>query len=431
MISKKKAIIGSIVLVVVTAILTSTVQLALGNKVVISKDLYESYKKYNKLIGLQQIVEEDFYQEVSEDDLVQGAIKGMFSGLDDIYSQYYTKEEFEQLKEQTSGSFVGIGVYISATSDDDYITIIAPIEGSPAEKSGIKSGDKVIKVDDQNVYANESDKAISMIKGKAGTIIAPIEGSPAEKSGIKSGDKVIKVDDQNVYANESDKAISMIKGKAGTNVKLTIKRGEEEFDLTIKREEIVSKSVESKVLDGNIGYLKITSFNENTYDEFKADLESLKEKNIKGLVLDLRNNPGGLLDICAEIADDLIGEGTIVYTKDNKGDKEYLKSDKNKLGLPIAVLVNGGSASASEILTAAIVDNNEGIAIGTTTFGKGLVQSVRELKDGTGYKLTTAQYFTPNGDYINGKGIEPKIVEEDESIQLDVAVEWIKEQIKK
>lgn len=384
MISKKKAIIGSIVLVVVTAILTSTVQLALGNKVVISKDLYESYKKYNKLIGLQQIVEEDFYQEVSEDDLVQGAIKGMFSGLDDIYSQYYTKEEFEQLKEQTSGSFVGIGVYISATSDDDYITIIAPIEGSPAEKSGIKSGDKVIKVDDQNVYANESDKAISMIKGKA-----------------------------------------------GTNVKLTIKRGEEEFDLTIKREEIVSKSVESKVLDGNIGYLKITSFNENTYDEFKADLESLKEKNIKGLVLDLRNNPGGLLDICAEIADDLIGEGTIVYTKDNKGDKEYLKSDKNKLGLPIAVLVNGGSASASEILTAAIVDNNEGIAIGTTTFGKGLVQSVRELKDGTGYKLTTAQYFTPNGDYINGKGIEPKIVEEDESIQLDVAVEWIKEQIKK
>ncbi|SCI36490.1 S41 family peptidase [Romboutsia sp. Marseille-P6047] len=383
MISKKKAIIGSIVLVVVTAILTSTVQLALGNKVVISKDLYESYKKYNKLIGLQQIVGEDFYQEVSEDDLVQGAIKGMFSGLDDIYSQYYTKEEFEQLKEQTSGSFVGIGVYISATSDDDYITIIAPIEGSPAEKGGIKSGDKIIKVDDQNVYANESDKAISMIKGKA-----------------------------------------------GTNVKLTVKRGEEEFELTIKREEIVSKSVESKVLDDNMGYLKITSFNENTYDEFKEDLESLKEKNIKGLVLDLRNNPGGLLDICADIADDLIGEGTIVYTKDNKDDKEYLKSDKNKLGLPIAVLVNGGSASASEILTAAIVDNNEGIAIGTTTFGKGLVQSVRELKDGTGYKLTTAQYFTPNGDYINGKGIEPKIVEEDERKQLDVAVEWIKQQLK-
>ena len=383
MISKKKAIIGSIVLVVVTAMLTSTLQIAIGNKVVIPKDLYESYKKYNKLIGLEQIVEGDFYKEVSEDDLVQGSIKGMFSGLGDIYSQYYTKEEFESLKEQTSGSFVGIGVYISPTSDDDYITIIAPIEGSPAEKGGIKSGDKIIKVDDQNVYANDSDKAISMIKGKA-----------------------------------------------GTEVKLTLKRGEEELNLKIKREEIISKSVDSKFLEDGIGYIKITSFNENTYKEFTEALSNLKKENMKGLVLDLRNNPGGLLDICSEIADDLIGEGTIVYTKDNKGDKEYIKSDSNKLGLPIAVLVNEGSASASEILTAAIVDNNEGIAIGTTTFGKGLVQSVRELKDGTGYKLTTAQYFTPNDNYIHGKGIEPKIIEKDESKQLDVAVNWIKEQIK-
>ena len=380
MISKKKAIIGSIVLVAVTAMLTSTLQIAIGNKVVIPRDLYESYKKYNKLIGLEQIVEGDFYKEVSEDDLVQGSIKGMFSGLGDIYSQYYTKEEFESLKEQTSGSFVGIGVYISPTSDDDYITII--------------------------------------------------EGSPAEKGGIKAGDKIIKVDDQNVYANDSDKAISMIKGKAGTEVKLTLKRGEEELDLKIKREEIISKSVDSKVLEDGIGYIKITSFNENTYKEFTEALSNLKKQNIKGLALDLRNNPGGLLDICSEIADDLIGEGTIVYTKDNKGDKEYIKSDSNKLGLPIAVLVNEGSASASEILTAAIVDNNEGIAIGTTTFGKGLVQSVRELKDGTGYKLTTAQYFTPNDNYIHGKGIEPKIIEKDENKQLDVAVNWIKEQIK-
>ena len=382
MISKKKAIIWSIILVVITALLTSTVQIAMGNRVVISKDLYNEYKKYNKLIGLQEIVEDDFYKDTSDDDLVQGAIKGMFSGLGDVYSQYYTKDEFETLKEQTSGSFVGIGVYISPTSDDDYITIIAPIEGSPAEKAGIKAGDKIVKVDGNNVYTDDSDKAISMIKGKA-----------------------------------------------GTTVKLTIKRGNEEFDIDIKREEIISKSVEGKVLDDSIGYIKITSFNENTCDEFTEALNSLKKENIKGLVLDLRNNPGGLLDVCSEIADELIGEGTIVYTKDNKGNKEYLKSDKDKLGLPIAILVNEGSASASEILTAAIVDNNEGIAIGTTTFGKGLVQSVRELKDGTGYKLTTAQYFTPNGDYINGKGIEPKIVEKDESKQLDKAVEWLKGKI--
>lgn len=382
MISKKKAILWSIVLVVITALLTSTLQIAIGNRVVISKNLYDEYKKYNKLIGLEEIVEDDFYKDVSEENLVQGAIKGMFGGLGDVYSQYYTKEEFETLKEQTSGSFVGIGVYISPTSDDDYITIIAPIEGSPAEKSGVKAGDKIMKVDGTNVSADDTDKAISMIKGKA-----------------------------------------------GTTVKLTIKRGDKEFNVDIKREEIVSKSVESKLLEDNLGYIKITSFNENTYNEFKEALKTLNKENIKGLVLDLRNNPGGLLNICSDIADELIGEGTIVYTKDNKGDKEYLKSDKNKLGIPIAVLVNGGSASASEILTAAIVDNNEGIAIGTTTFGKGLVQSVRELKDGTGYKLTTAQYFTPNGDYINGKGIEPKIVEENESKQLDKAIEWLKEQI--
>ena len=200
MISKKKAIIGSIILVVITALLTSTVQIAMGNRVVISKDLYNEYKKYNKLIGLQEIVEDDFYKDTSDDDLVQGAIKGMFSGLGDVYSQYYTKEEFETLKEQTSGSFVGIGVYISPTSDDDYITIIAPIEGSPAGKAGIKAGDKIVKVDGNNVYTDDSDKAISMIKGKA-----------------------------------------------GTTVKLTIKRGNEEFDIDIKREEIISNTLEETI----------------------------------------------------------------------------------------------------------------------------------------------------------------------------------------
>ncbi|MGL4913394.1 MAG: S41 family peptidase, partial [Romboutsia sp.] len=356
---------------------------ALGNRVVVSKDVYEGYKKYNKLIGLEGVIKEDFYQETKEDNLVNGAIKGLFSGLEDPYSQYYTKEEYERLMEQTSGAFVGIGVYISATPEDNTLTIIAPIEGSPAEKSGIKPGDKILKVD-----------------GKA------------------------------VTADKSDEAISMIKGKEGTEVELTIKRDDKEFNVVVKREEIVSKSVESEVKEDNIGYIRITSFNETTYDEFKKALDDLKAKNIKGLVLDLRDNPGGLLNICKDIADELIGEGTIVYTKDNKGNTEYLKSDKEKLGVPIAVLTNEGSASASEILTAAIVDNKEGISVGTTTFGKGLVQSVRGFKDGTGYKLTTAQYYTPNGEYINGKGIKPNIEETDKEKQLDVAIKWIKEQAK-
>lgn len=383
MISRKKAIVYGTVLVIITALFTSTFQITIGNKVVISKDTYESYKKYNKMIGLEGAIKEDFYQKASDNELVDGAIKGMFSGLDDPYSQYYTKEEFQRLKEQTSGSFVGIGVYISPTSDDDHITIIAPIEDSPAEKAGINAGDKILKVDGKTVSAKNSDEAISMIKGKE-----------------------------------------------GTEVTLTLKREDKMLDIKVKREEIVSKTVKSEVLKGDIGYIKITSFSEHTYKEFKNALEQLKEKSIKGLILDVRDNPGGLLDICKDIADELIGEGTIVYTKDNKGNTEYLKSNANKVDLPIAILTNEGSASASEILTGAIVDNKAGISVGTTTFGKGLVQSVKELKDGTGYKLTVAQYFTPSGEYINEKGIKPNIEEKDPEKQLDVAINWIQEKIK-
>ena len=383
MISKKRALIYSIILVIITVICTSLFQLTLGNKVIISKDLYESYSKYDKLLGLESLIEKDYYQEVSEDKLVDGAMKGLFEGLGDPYSQYYTKEEFQTLKEQTSGSFVGIGVYIGIDPESNNITIISPIEGSPAAKSGIKSGDIILAVDGEQV----------------------------------SSDKL-------------DDVIKKIKGKENTTVDLTVQRNGKQLDFTVKRQTIVTKSVESKVIDDNIGYLRITSFDENTYKEFKEHISKLQEENIKGLVIDLRDNPGGLLDVCVDIADDLIGKGTIVYTKDNAGNKEYYKSDEKEIDLPMVVLINGGSASASEILTAALVDNNKAIAIGETSFGKGLVQSVKQLKDGTGYKLTTAQYYTPNGNYINKKGIEPKIKEKDEEKQLQSAVDYLENKIK-
>ncbi len=383
MISKKRAIIYGVIIALVTAIFTSTLQVAIGDRVVISKEVYNSYKKYNKMLGLEGAIKEDFYQKPKDENLVTGAIKGLFSGLQDPYSQYYTKEEFERLKEQTSGAFVGIGILISPTEEDDYLTVVSPLEGSPAEKCGIKAGDKIIKVDGKTVYAKNSDEAVGMIKGKK-----------------------------------------------GTEVELTLKRDGKEFDVKVKRDEIVSKTIDSEMLEDKIGYIKITSFSENTYKDFKKSIDKLKSEAMKGLVIDLRNNGGGLLTVCKDIADELIGEGTIVYTKDNKGNTEYLKSDKRELGLPIAILTNEGSASASEILTGAILDNDAGVSVGTTTFGKGLVQSVRELKDGTGYKLTTAQYFTPNGDYINGKGIKPTIEEKNEEKQLDVAIDWMKKQIK-
>lgn len=383
MISKKRALIYSIILVVVTIIGTTMFQITIGNKVIISKDLYESYAKYNKLLGLEQIIQGDYYKEVSENNLVDGALKGLFEGLNDPYSQYYTTDEFQSLKEQTSGSFVGIGIYIGVNPEDDKLTIISPIEGSPADKAGIEPGDIVLKVDGESVDAKKVDEVVKDIKGKE-----------------------------------------------NTKVNLTIQRDKEELDFDITRKTIVTKSVSNEVMDNNIGYLRITSFDENTYEEFKENLSELESKGVEGLVLDLRDNPGGLLDVCVDIADDLIGKGTIVYTKDNTGNKEYYKSDDKEIDMPIAILINGGSASASEILTAALVDNEKAIAIGETSFGKGLVQSVKELKDGTGYKLTTAQYFTPNGDYINGKGITPKIQETNEKQQLESALEYIKKEIK-
>ncbi|HBF0940975.1 TPA: S41 family peptidase [Clostridioides difficile] len=381
-ISKKKAIFLGVILVIITAMVTSAFQLTLGNKVVISKELYEDYKKYDKLLGLESIIKQDFYKKVSDTDLVNGAAKGLFLGTNDKYSGYYTKDEMENLINDSEGSYVGVGMYIGASKD-------------------------------------------------GGLVVVPMKDSPAEKAGVKSGDKLVKVNGKSVSYKNSDEAVRMMKGKKGKTVELTILREDKQLNFKVKTDQIIEKSIESKVIDNDLGYIEITQFISSTYTDFDKALKELKAKNIKGLVIDLRNNPGGMLDICKEVADELIGEGTIVYTKDNKGNTEYLKSDKEKLGLPIVVLTNGESASAAEILTVAIVDNKEGISVGTTTFGKGLVQSVVRLKDGTGYKLTTAQYFTPNGDYINEKGIKPTIEEKDENKQLDVATKWLREQIDK
>ena len=373
MISKKKMAIYSIALIIITALVTSVA-------------VEYKYGEYKKLAILEKSIENDFYKKVDKEELINGALKGMFEATGDQYSQYYTKSEFEKLMEQTSGTFVGIGVVISPVEDENLITVVAPMEGSPAEKSGIKSGDKILKVNGEDVSSKQMDKALTLIKGKE-----------------------------------------------GTTVNITIKRNNQVLDFDVKREKIINKTIEYKVIDDNIGYVKIYSFDEHTYKDFTKALDKLEAKNIKGLVIDLRDNPGGLLNICEDIADEILDQDqVIVSVKNNKEkSKEYVSDNKKQLDLPIALLINSGSASASEILTGAIVDNGKGIAVGTTTFGKGLVQTVRQMRDGTGFKLTTAQYYTPSGAYINGKGIKPTIEEKDEAKQLDVAVDWIKKEINK
>ncbi|SDZ20973.1 carboxyl-terminal processing protease [Proteiniborus ethanoligenes] len=409
MISKKRAVIIAVLLVLVTSastfVFSNMIQISLKDKVIITQseynDLASVYRKYSKNILLEDIVKEYYLRDVDEDVLLEGQLKGLFSAIEDPYSVYMTKDEFKSFMEHTKGVFGGIGVYV-APGDDNLITVVSPIEDTPGERAGIKPGDKIIKVDGREFTADKMDEAVKHMKGEP-----------------------------------------------GTEVLLTIMRKDLEgnsqiFDKNIKREEIRIKSVKSNMLKDNIGYIRIISFDDFTYNDFMAHLKELQNKGMKGLVLDLRNNPGGLLDISAKIADELMGEGTIVYTETKKKEREYLKSDKNKLGIPLTVLVNEGSASASEILSGALQDTKEGTIIGTTTFGKGVVQRIKELSDGSGFKITVSEYFTPNGRNIQGIGIEPDIIVEipkdveqigvenlEEDTQLQKAIEVVKEKINK
>lgn len=380
--SLKKIIAGAVALVLATVIATTFVLTKFGFVGILPSD---EYRKYQKIIALREEIEDKFYQKPNEEKLEEGMAKGLFYGLDDVYSSYYNKEEMKKLTEISSGKYVGVGLVVS-----------------PDKKSG------AIKV--ERVVSNSS----------------------AKEAGIKPGDLIVKVAGKTYTYQELDLAVKNMRGEEGTSVEVTFARDGKLFTKKLERRALVLDSVESKVLDKNIGYIKITGFEEETNKEFDKALENLQKKNIKGLIIDVRDNGGGYLNVVKDIADRLLGDAVIVYTKDNKGNKEYLKSsDREKVDIPIAILTNGYSASASEILTGAIVDNKAGVSIGTTTYGKGLVQSVVELRDGTGYKLTTAQYFTPNGNYINKKGIKPNIEVKNEKEQLPAAIKYIESKINK
>lgn len=405
--SKKRPIMIVIVLLIITNIITfsitNLVTLSFNDKVVVPKRQYEQlkdiYEDFGKVMAIREYIDNSYLREVDDDSLLDGQLKGMVQALEDPYSVYMTNDEFTSFTQETAGVYGGIGVVVTP-GDDNLITVVSPIEGTPGERAGLKTGDKIIKVNGVEY--------------------------PAEKM---------------------DEAVAVMKGEPNTKVNLTIMRPNRdnefnEISLEITREIIRLITVKSDVIDKNIGYLKITSFDEITYEDFMKELDALKKSNVEGIVLDLRNNPGGLLNICADIADELLAEGDIVYTQTKNGERDYLKSDKKMIDVPLVVLVNEGSASASEILAGAIKDHERGELIGTTTFGKGVVQRIRDLGDGTGLKLTVSEYFTPNGINIHGIGITPDIVvelnEEAEGIgvefleqdnQLQKAVEILKSKI--
>ena len=389
--SKKKKIIGIILLLVVTNVLTfifsNVLSLTYDNKVILPKDEYnqlsDMYKKYSKNLALEDFIKKNYLKNVDEETLANGELKGMFQSLNDPYSTYMTKDEFEDFTEHTKGIYGGIGVIVTP-GDDNLITVVSPIDGTPGEKAGIKTGDKITKVNGKEFNADTMDQAVKVMKGDPGTKV-------------------------NITIVRKD--------KEGNN---------KEMDITIVREEIRLQTVNSDIIEGNIGYINITSFDDLTYKDFKKEINGLMDKNIKGIILDLRNNPGGLLDVCVDIADEFLDKGIVVYTQTRDGQKEYLRSDNDKIDLPLVVLVNKGSASASEILAGAIKDRGRGTLVGTTTFGKGIVQRIKQLSDGSGFKLTVSQYFTPKGINIHGVGIKPNVeVELPENVET-IGVENLK-----
>ena len=347
-----------------------------------------------KLSYLKKLIDETYLHDVKEKDLNEGIYKGYIEGLGDQYSAYYDKKETKELTESLDGSFSGIGAVMTQDANNGVITIT-------------------------RVY----------------------DDSPAKKAGIKAGDVLYRVEEKTVTGKDLDKVVSWIKGKKGTKVNLTLLRGtnSDKIKVTATRDVINVETVKYKVLENQIGYISISEFDSVTGAQFAKALKQLQKKKIEGLVVDLRNNPGGSLFTVCDILDSILPKGLIVYTKDKNGKKEeYTSDEKHRLTPPMSVLVNGQSASASEIFAGAVQDYGKAEIVGTQTYGKGVVQNLFDLKDGTCVKLTTSEYFTPKGRNIDGKGITPDVKIEYKynakdpkaDNQLDKAVSVVKDKIK-
>ena len=349
-----------------------------------------------KMYLLQQTIEQYYLEEADPNVLAEGAYKGIIEALGDPYSSYYSVEELKAIQEQTEGIYYGIGAYIGM------------------------------------------DKEVDMAR-----ISKVMIGSPAEESGVLAGDYIYMIGEEYAKGMELEELISKVKGPEGTKVKLTIIRETEvePLEIEVTRRKIESPTISHKSYENGISYIQIAEFDEVTLDQFTEALAEEKASGMKGLILDLRDNLGGNLNTVTEIARKILPEGIIVYTQDKYGERvEYTCDGKNELMVPIVVLVNGNSASASEILAGSIKDYKKGTLLGTTTYGKGIVQRIISLSDGSAVKLTVSSYFTPNGNNINKVGIEPDevleldveaYVNEQKDNQLDRAIEILKQEIDK
>ena len=345
----------------------------------------------SKMEMIQQIIDQVFLYDEDAQNVEDFIYRGMMAGLDDPYSVYYSEEDYKLMQESTSGTYSGIGAMISQNRTTGLCTVVKVFDGSPALEAGMRPGDVVYKVEDTLVAGESLDVIVS----------------------------------------------NYVKGEEGTQVHITVYRTEEDayVDLTLTRRKIEVPTVEARMLDEKTGYVSVSEFDLITVDQFKTAVDDLASEGMKQLVIDLRNNPGGILDSAVAMVDYLIpddmtdfkkgeGKSLIVYTADRNGEGEtYTASDGHAVELPIAILVNGDSASASEVFTGAMKDYERAVVVGTTSYGKGIVQNLIPLGDGSAIKLTTAHYYTPSGFDLHEKGITPDVeVPLDESLRTQAVI---------
>lgn len=353
-----------------------------------------------KVSMLEKYIDAYYMDEVDKSKYADGIYKGVLASLGDPYAAYYTQEEYQSVMESSDGAYCGIGATVSQDMKTGIITILQPFPESPAAEAGILPGDVIYKVEGKEVTGEDLTAVVSRMKGQEGT-------------------KVV--------------------------MELVREGVSEPIEVEVSRRMVEKPTISHEVLEGNIGYIVISEFDEVTAKQFRNAIDSLEKENVDGLVVDLRNNGGGRLEAVVDMLDRILPDGIIVSTRDKNGDgKEYSSTDEEQFTKPLAVLINGNSASASEVFAGAVQDYKLGTLVGTTSFGKGIVQSVIPLEDGSAIKLTTSKYYTPNGRNIHGIGIEPEVeaelpdelkkklvIEKEEDVQLQKALDVVREKIGK
>ncbi|MBQ8588966.1 MAG: S41 family peptidase [Firmicutes bacterium] len=369
----KKSRIITILVSIITGMVIASVLFAgimvFSGYGIINKKGAEEYQYLKETYGfaeaLKDVVKDQYYLSVDDEKkLLDGMYKGLVESLDDPYSEYMTAEEFEELYNQLQGNYCGVGVTMSA-NEDDLIEVISVTDDSPAEKAGMRSGDLILAVDEVTYTGSQLSEAAENIRG--------------EKN---------------------------------TKVTLTVMRGEEILTFEMTRAELTDMTVYPEIKEKNIGYLRISGFEANTGKDFAEELKKMEEAGVDGLIIDLRNNGGGIVSSAVEVADELMDAATVVYAETRSGTRTYYKTENGKTDLPYVLLVDGGSASAAEILAAGVQEYGGGLVVGTQTYGKGVIQTTQTLINGAALKLTTMQYYTASGKEIQGVGMTPDIVVE-------------------